>query len=112
MPREPKVYLEDIYTAAIKIENFTNGLTNDDFLKNELVSDAVIKNILVIGEATKNIPEEIRIRNRHIEWRKMAGMRDMMIHGYFSINYRIVWDVVHNKIPVLKEPFQKLLLSE
>ena len=73
------------------------------FYQNELVSDAVIKNILVIGEATRNIPEEISSRNHHIEWRKVAGMRDMMLHGYFSINYRIVWDVVKNKIPMLKE---------
>ena len=112
MQREPKVYLEDIYAAALKIKNFTNGLSYDEFLENELVSDAVIKNILVIGEATKKVPEEIRSRNHHIEWRKMAGMRDMMIHGYFSINYRIVWDVVHNKIPILQEQIQKLLHSE
>ena len=58
--REPKVYLEDIYAAAVKIKNFTNGLSYDEFLENELVSDAVIKNILVIGEATKKIPEEIQ----------------------------------------------------
>lgn len=73
------------------------------------MSDAVIKNILVIGEATKNIPNEIRQAHPHIEWRKMAGMRDMMIHGYFSINYRIVWDVVQNKIPKLKQHVEQLL---
>lgn len=57
----------------------------------------------IIGEATKNIPDHIRRENPQIEWRKMAGMRDMMIHGYFSVNYRIVWDVVQNKIPTLKQ---------
>ena len=85
------------------------GLTFDEFVANELVSDAVIKNILVIGEATKHIPEQIRTKNPEIEWRKMAGMRDMMIHGYFSINYRIVWDVIQNKIPTLKQQINKLL---
>lgn len=109
MQREPRVFLEDIISAAVKVEKFTRGVSYDDFLDNDLVSDAVIKNILVIGEASKNIPVEIRIMNPQIEWRKMAGMRDMMIHGYFSINYRIVWDVVQNKIPTLRKQVEQLL---
>ncbi|MBB5325905.1 uncharacterized protein with HEPN domain [Anoxybacillus tepidamans] len=109
MQKEPKVFLQDILAAAEKIEKYTKDLSYDDFLDNDLVSDAVIKNILVIGEATKNIPDEIRQAHPHIEWRKMAGMRDMMIHSYFSINYRIVWDVVQNKIPKLKQHVEQLL---
>lgn len=109
MHREPRVFLEDILTAAAKVEKFTDGLSYDDFMDNDLVSDAVIKNILVIGEATKKIPEEIRKLGPQVEWRKMGGMRDMMIHGYFSINYRIVWDVVQNKIPSLKQEVEKIL---
>lgn len=109
MLREPKVFFEDIYAAAVKIEKFTKGLSFEDFVDNDLVSNAVIKNILVIGEATKNISDEFREKNPHIEWRKMAGMRDMMIHGYFSINYQIVWDVAQNKIPALKQQIQELL---
>ncbi|WP_286171349.1 HepT-like ribonuclease domain-containing protein [Lentibacillus populi] len=96
-------------SAAVKVEKFTRGVTYDYFLDNDLVFDAVIKNILVIGEATKNIPVEIRKMNPQVEWRKMAGMRDMMIHGYFSINYRIVWDVVQNKIPTLRQQVEQLL---
>ncbi|AEH48263.1 DUF86 domain-containing protein [Parageobacillus thermoglucosidasius] len=109
MQRNPKVFLEDILSAANKIQKYTKNMDYEAFLDNELVCDAVIKNILVIGEATKNIPEQIRQANPHIEWRKMSGMRDMMIHGYFSINYRIVWDVVINKIPTLKQEIEKLL---
>ena len=108
MQRELKAFLEDIYNAAVKIEKYTEGLSFDDFIENDLVSDAVIKNILVIGEATKNIPDKIRTVNPHIEWRKMAGMRDMMIHGYFSINYRILWDVIQYEIPLLKTQIKKL----
>ncbi|WP_241743339.1 HepT-like ribonuclease domain-containing protein [Anoxybacillus flavithermus] len=101
--------MQDILVAAEKIEKYTQELSYDDFLDNDLISDAVIKNILVIREVTKNIPDEIRQASPHIEWRKMDGMRDMMIHGYFSINYRIVWDVVRNKIPVLKQHVERLL---
>jgi uncharacterized protein with HEPN domain len=106
---EPRVFLEDILAAVIKVEKYTKGLSFDEFVDNDLVSDAVIKNILVIGEATKNNPDVIRRVNPEIEWRKMAGMRDMMVHGYFSINYKIVWDVVQNKIPPLKKQVEQLL---
>ncbi|WP_040982716.1 DUF86 domain-containing protein [Oceanobacillus jeddahense] len=87
MQREPKVFLDDILSAAVKVEKFTKDVSYDDFLDNDLITDAVIKNILVIGEATKNIPTEIRKGYPQIEWRKMAGMRDLIIHGYFgSVN--------------------------
>jgi len=109
MQREPSVSLEDILSAAVKIEKFTRGISYDDFVDNDLISDAVIKNILVIGEATKNITIEIKKMNPEVEWRKMAGMRDVMIHGYFSVNYRIVWDVVQNKIPPLRQQVEQLL---
>lgn len=72
MQREPRVFLEDILSAAIKVKKFTKGVSYDNFLDNDLVFDAVIKNILVIGEATKNIPVEIRNMKPQIEWRKMA----------------------------------------
>lgn len=57
----------------------------------------------------KKIPEETREAHPHIEWRKMAEMRDILNHGYFSINYRIVWDVVQNKIPELRKQLELLI---
>ncbi|WP_235357098.1 DUF86 domain-containing protein [Bacillus alveayuensis] len=64
----------------------------------------------MIGEATKNIPDEIRQAHPHIEWRKMAGMRDMMIHGHFSINYRFQYFQDGCRIPSITKVFKKKVI--
>ncbi|RMH00521.1 MAG: DUF86 domain-containing protein, partial [Chloroflexi bacterium] len=62
--------------------------------------------------ATKQVPEDIRQKYPHIQWRAMAGMRDRLIHGYFGIDYDIVWDVVINKIPALQQDIEEILRNE
>jgi uncharacterized protein with HEPN domain len=57
--------------------------------------------MMSIGEASKKIPDDFKQKYSHLEWRAMAGMRDRLIHGYFGVDYGIVWDVVKNKIPIL-----------
>lgn len=108
MQREPKVFLEDIIAAAAKVEIYTEGLSYDKFIDNELVSDAVLRTFWLLEKQPKIFLMKIRQLHPQIEWRKMAGMRDMMIHGYFSINYRIVGDIVKNKIPQKKKQVEQL----
>ena len=71
--------------------------------------DAVLRNLEVIGEAVKMLPEEVRSRGRDVEWKKIAGLRDILIHRYFGIDLEIIWDVVRNQLPVLRERVAKLL---
>ncbi|MBN2284815.1 MAG: DUF86 domain-containing protein [Tissierellales bacterium] len=108
MQRELKTYIEDIITAVEKIEKYTAGMIKEDLIKNELVQDAVVRNLEVIGEAVKKIPEDVRRQYEHIPWRKIAGLRDILIHEYFGINMNIVWDVIENKLKPLKAVVQEL----
>lgn len=72
-----------------------------DFVTDDKTYDAVLRNLEVIGEAVKNLTDDFRDHHPQIEWRKIAGLRDIVAHVYFGVNDEIVWDVVQNKIPVL-----------
>ena len=77
----------------------SHKLNLTEFLNSETLKRAFARSIEIIGEAVKNLPDTVITQNPHIEWRKIAGMRDRLIHGYFSVDYDLVWDVVVNKLP-------------
>lgn len=109
MPRDYKVYLEDILQAIDKIQKFTKDMPSHVFLNDEKTHDAVIRNLEVIGEAIKKVPDGIRVKHPQIDWKKIGALRDILIHEYFGIDVEIVWDIVQNKLPVLKSQIQQLL---
>lgn len=94
-------YLEDIVEGAEKIERFTDGMTDEEFERDEKTVDAVLRNLEVIGEAAKNVPEDVRREYSEIPWAEMAGMRDKLIHGYATIELEIVWTTVQEDVPEL-----------
>jgi len=81
-------------------ESHTLNLT--DFLNSETLKRAFARSIEIIGEAVKNLPDPVIAQNPQVEWRKIAGMRDRLIHGYFSVDYELVWNVVINKLPTFR----------
>jgi uncharacterized protein with HEPN domain len=89
----------------------SKGLTHDEFIKDETLKRAFVRSLEIIGEAVKTIPKRVCEQYRQIELNKIAGMRDKLIHHYFSVDYDLVWDVVENRIPKLKETI-KLILNE
>lgn len=109
MQREYKSFLMDIIDASIKIDRYVKDVSFDEFNENTLIQDAVIINLAIIGEAAKKIPSEIRQLDPDIEWKKIAGLRDILIHSYFRIDVNIIWDIVKNKIPNLKVRIGKLI---
>ncbi len=100
--REYKLYLKDILTAMNTIEDFTEGMNFEEFTKDDKTSSAVIRKLEIIGEATKNIPEYVRQKYPQISWKKMAGMRDVLIHFYFGVDYKLVWQAIKYDIPSIK----------
>jgi len=109
MPRDYRVYLDDILEATSRIRLYAAGLSLEELREDTRTLDAVVRNLEVIGEAVKKVPAEVRRREPEVEWKRIAGLRDILIHEYFGIDLEIIWDVVQNKIPLLEQQVRRLL---
>ncbi|UCH90210.1 MAG: DUF86 domain-containing protein [Thermoplasmata archaeon] len=109
MSNEYKDYLDDILNSLIKIEQFVEGMTFEDFKVDDKTIFAVIRAFEIIGEASKSVPQAIKDKNSQIPWREMAGMRDKLIHEYFGVDLKVVWDTIKNDIPNIKTDIAKMI---
>ena len=108
MKKEFSDYIEDILNSILKIEQFVEGLTFEDFKSDDKTVFAVIRALEIIGEASKKVPQPIKNKYQQIPWREISGMRDKLIHGYFGVDLRVVWDTVKKDIPNIKPFFQEI----
>ena len=109
MSRSVSLRLADILEACDRVVDYTSGMSLDDFRADPRTADAVIRNLQIIGEAVKPLPEATRARDEGVDWRRIAGMRDMLVHAYFGVDLDLVWDVVETKIPPLRAAVRRLL---
>jgi len=109
MKKEFLDYVEDIVEAMDDAVRFVEGVEYDDFVKDRKTVYAVTRAIEIIGEAVKKIPDTVKNRYPKVPWKRMAGMRDKLIHEYFGVDLRRVWNTVKKDIPNLKPLFEKIL---
>ena len=102
-------FICDIKEAIKRVGLYIEKLDYEEFLQDMKVQDAVVRNLEIIGEAAKNISSDFKKKYKDVEWKKLAGLRDKIIHYYFGVNWDIVWDVRKNRLPKLKVNVESIL---
>lgn len=109
--RDGSLYLRDILAAIESIEAFVEDMDFESFRDDDKTTSAVIRKFEIIGEASKNVPARIKEQYPSIPWKDMAGMRDRLIHFYFGIDYKLVWETIKNRMPTIKPLLSQILES-
>ncbi len=112
MSISPLEYLKHVLDEIEYLRSKTKKLSKDDFLQDNTLKRAFVRSLEIIGEAAKKIPDTLKQKYAHVDWRSIAGMRDKLIHAYFGIDYDIVWDVIVNKLPMLQKEVEQILQDE
>ncbi len=97
MKRTYRDYILDILSSIQEIEDFSEGMSLEEFVKDKKTVNAVIRSLEVMGEAVKKIPSKIRDKYSEIPWKYIAGMRDKLIHEYHGVDLEIIWEVIEKK---------------
>ena len=112
MKRDVILFVQDILERIELIESSTKDISRSKFEKNLILIDATIRRLEIIGEAAKNIPEKFRRKYSKIEWRKIAGTRDVLIHAYFGVDLDLTWRIIKKDLPKLKSEIKDILKKE
>ncbi|NOR85950.1 DUF86 domain-containing protein [archaeon] len=111
MKKDPVIFLKHILESIEIIDEFTSGISKEKFLVSVQIQDGVIRRLEIIGEAVKNLLPEFKYMHPGIEWKKIAGLRDVLIHAYFSVDLDLTWGIVKNDLPELKKKIKNIINS-
>jgi uncharacterized protein with HEPN domain len=100
--KDDNLYLIHISESIEKIDSYTTGLDIDSFMERDIVQDAVLRNLQVLAESTQRLSDEFKSRHPEIEWYKIAGLRNILVHDYLGIDLETVWTAVKNNLQDLK----------
>jgi uncharacterized protein with HEPN domain len=110
--RQYDFYLDDILTSMLRIIEYIDDQDFKEFKQNYMVVDAVVRNFEIIGEASKNIPEEIQSKYPEIPWKKMYGLRNLILHEYFGVDYEMIWQIATANLPQNILDLKQLIANE
>lgn len=109
--RDIILLLEDMLDSALKITKYTKELNFDSFMEDEKTIDAVVRNFEIIGEAANRIDPDFRVKNPEINWKRIRGFRNRIVHDYFGIDYEIVWSIIEDDLKELINQLKSLILE-
>ena len=110
--RDFRLFLYDILESVERIKKYTLGMKYEDFEADDKTIDAVLRNLEIIGEAARNVPEEIRDKYPEVPWRRLVGLRNVVIHHYFGVDLEVIWKIVSRDLKDLEGKIRRVLSSE
>ncbi len=110
--RPASLLLFDIAESIGKIDNYTKDISFEQLMQDDRTRDAILRNIQIIGEAAKHIPASLIAEHPDVDWGGIAGMRDIITHRYFRVDWLLIWTSIHEELPVLRVQIQKLITED
>jgi len=110
--RRAELALCDLVDAARQIASFLDGVDKERFLDDSMIRSAVYGQLVIIGEAARTVPDDLRHRHAEVPWHRMVGLRNQVVHRYFSVDWDVVWSVARDNVPEMSRQVLDILREE